>query len=253
LERIAALGQGGPPQPGKYEECLKKYCPECLQTTDLLGVAKDQKCNDCKRKNEKLINECVAGTPSPVGRPAPPQPADPRAVRDPRPNVSTELEGVWTEWICLGYGAGTYRLSVLNTLVDDSDRKKLFFETKDPDNPRELLRKIAASGKDIKNRYGITVEFQKSGGRYSGRLTQGKISIADIFRGHHVLGTGRLSPGTELFKLDKVGEDEYKGDFLERSFGERWFGGKRVVVLGDYAAETHGSSFSQLIIWKRVR
>ena len=76
LERIAALGQGGPPQPGKYEDCLKKYCPECLQTIDLLGVAKDQKCNDCKRKNEKLINECVAGTP--VGRPVPapqPQPA----------------------------------------------------------------------------------------------------------------------------------------------------------------------------------
>ena len=86
LERIAALGQGGPPQPGKYEECLKKYCPECLQTIDLLGVAKDQKCNDCKRKNEKLINECVAGTPSPVGRPVPPQPAAPGAVRDPRPN-----------------------------------------------------------------------------------------------------------------------------------------------------------------------
>ena len=77
LERISALGQGGPPQPGKYEDCLKKYCPECLQTIDLLGVAKDQKCNDCKRKNEKLINECVAGTPSPVGRPVPPQPADP--------------------------------------------------------------------------------------------------------------------------------------------------------------------------------
>ena len=100
LERIAALGQGGPPQPGKYEECLKKYCPECLQTIDLLGVPKDQKCNECKRKNEKLINECVAGTPSPVGRPVPPQPST--GGGKPAENSSQalgtdpgELEGYW--------------------------------------------------------------------------------------------------------------------------------------------------------------
>ena len=99
-ERIAALGQEGPPQPGKYEECLKKYCPECLQTIDLLGVAKDQKCNDCKRKNEKLINECVAGTPSPVERPAPPQPSTGggKPTKTPAQALGTdpgELEGYW--------------------------------------------------------------------------------------------------------------------------------------------------------------
>ena len=251
LERIAALGQGGPPQPGKYEECLKKYCPECLETIDLLGVAKDQKCNDCKRKNEKLINECVAGTPSPVGRPVPPQPAPPGTIRDPRPNVSTELEGVWTEWIVLRYEGRGYRFS-LQSGGDVSDERKFFFETKDRDDLRELLRKITASAKDMTNininpRRRITVEFLKSGGRYSGRVTQGTISLDDSLFGRHI--GSKLSPGTEVFKFNRVAEDEYTGDYLDRSFGNRWIGGNGFIVLGDFAVE----KLRNVIIWKRVR
>jgi hypothetical protein len=267
LERIAALGQGGPPQPGKYEECLRKYCPECLQTIDLLGVAKDQKCNDCRRKNEKLINECVAGTPSPVERPVSPQPAAPGPVRDSRPNDSTELEGVWSEWVRLSRVGGSYRTyGGRSSSVSVSDWNKFSFKTKDYktiEDIRDLLRQIAAAAKDISHikpegGKGIAVEFRKSGGRYSGRVTQGTVSIDDPFGGHHVLGNKWLSPGRELFKLDKVGEDEYKGTHRVRSFyDERWWSTQRFIVLGDYAAEIKGEeirhSASRVIIWKRVR
>ena len=88
-ERIRNLASQGPPQPGKYEDCLKKYCPMCTQSVSLLGASADPQCDPCKRRNEKLINECVAGTPSPAGRPAPPTPAAPQTPPQPGPTPRT--------------------------------------------------------------------------------------------------------------------------------------------------------------------
>jgi hypothetical protein len=59
----------------------------CAQTVTLLGVSRDPQCDPCKKKNEKLINECVGGTssPSPAGPPVSPQPAAPPTPPPPSP------------------------------------------------------------------------------------------------------------------------------------------------------------------------
>jgi hypothetical protein len=57
----------------------------CTQSVSLMGVSADPQCDPCKRKNEKFINECVAGTSSPAGRTAPPKPAAPQTPPPPSP------------------------------------------------------------------------------------------------------------------------------------------------------------------------
>ena len=227
LERIAALGQGGPPQPGKYEECLKKYCPECLQTIDLLGVAKDQKCNDCKRKNEKLINECVAGTPSPVGRPVPPPSPAVRTGGSQTPNQVLnpgELEGKWFE--C----------------------GRIHSEARE--NPQDLAKvarclnegPFGPLGREI--RIGFMVEFTKNGNQYAGRVARDsphRYSNREPFWGRAF----SYQPSGEVFRLMQTAPGTYQGDIFDGggacvpgSCNPRWIA-TRITVEGDVAREIY--------------
>jgi hypothetical protein len=51
--------------------------------------------------------------------------------------------------------------------------------------------------------------------------------------------------------LRDSGSGEYPGSYLNRAFGEEWYGGRKFTVAGDLAAESANTHF--VVIWKRVR
>jgi len=44
-----------------YDDCLKKLCPDCYKSLDLMDTSLDPQCTACKQRRAREIDDCMAG------------------------------------------------------------------------------------------------------------------------------------------------------------------------------------------------